>query len=180
MTKKIFLLCGIPGSGKSYWTHNTAEQLDGEAQIVSRDAIRFSLLKDGEDYFKRENAVFAQFVKTINDCIANGVPYIFIDATHISRASRAKVLSRLRASTPIALSVEVFNTPVATCIERNAQREGLAKVPNQAIYSMAKQFQEPCIEEFEWSTISKVEIHHHNQEGVSDNGLVYQRLALRS
>ena len=162
MTKKVFLLCGIPGSGKSYWANEKAEQSDDDAVIISRDRIRFSLLREGEDYFKRENAVFAQFVKNINDSIAIGVPYIFIDATHISRASRAKVLSRLRASTPIALSVEVFNTPVATCIERNAQREGLAKVPNQAIYSMAKQFQEPCLEEFEWSTIGKVEIHHHN------------------
>ena len=161
MPSKVFLMCGIPGSGKSYWANNAADQLGKSAIVISRDEIRFAFLREGEDYFKRENAVFAQFVRTINNCIANGVPYIFVDATHISRASRAKVLSRLQAATPIALSVEVFNTPVATCIERNAEREGLAKVPNQAIYSMAKQFQEPCIEEFEWSTIGKVEIHHH-------------------
>ena len=162
MSSRLFLMVGIPGSGKSTWIANQVDALAPEQyRIVSRDTIRFSILKEGEEYFKRENAVFAQFIKTINDCVADGIPYIFIDATHISRASRAKVLSRLRASTPVALSVEVFDTSIETCIERNAQREGMAKVPNQTIYSMAKQFQDPCAEEFVWSTVGKVEIHHH-------------------
>ena len=69
MTQKIFLMCGIPGSGKSFWIQNQISNNQTQCCVISRDKIRFSLLKDGEDYFKRENAVFAQFVKEINNSI---------------------------------------------------------------------------------------------------------------
>ena len=167
MTKRIFLLCGIPGSGKSYWSEEQAEALGDDARVISRDKIRFSLLQEGDEYFKRENAVFAQFVKNINDCIREGIPYIFIDATHISKASRAKILSRLKISGPISLSVEIFNTSLKTCLERNSNRTGLARVPVGVIKSMAKEFTEPTDEEykeFEKYGFTKIEIFHHIEE----------------
>lgn len=40
-----------------------------------------------------------------------------------------------------------FATTIKECIARNAQRTGRAKVPNVAIYTMAKKFQEPTIAE---------------------------------
>ena len=46
--KKLFLLCGVPGSGKSTWAQS---QVDKHSGIVcSRDAVRFSIIKDNEDY----------------------------------------------------------------------------------------------------------------------------------
>ena len=164
MTKKIFLMCGIPGSGKSTWAEGQAEILGEEACVISRDKIRFSLIKDGEDYFKREGIVFAQFVKEINDCISNGVPYIFIDATHISIASRAKILNRLRVPSWVALSIQVFNTSLETCLKRNACRTGRALVPADSIKNMARSFTEPTLEEFAKYNFSKVEICFHNEE----------------
>lgn len=164
MTERIFLLCGIPGSGKSYWTKEQADELQTSAKVISRDKIRLSMLKDGEDYFKWENAVFAQFVKEINDCISAGIPYIFIDATHLTVASRAKILNRLRVPAGVALSVEVFNTSLKTCLERNACRTGRALVPAGIIKNMARSFTEPTYEEFAKYNFSKVEIFFHNEE----------------
>lgn len=163
MTKRIFLLCGIPGSGKSYWAEEMAVSLGSDAIIISRDKIRFSLLKNDDNYFSKENAVFAQFVKKINDCIANQIPYIFIDATHISIASRAKILKRLQIPAGTELSVEVFNTSLQTCLKRNNKRTGRALVPESAIKSMSHSFSEPTIKELSNYPFSKIQIFYHNE-----------------
>ena len=146
----IYLLCGIPGSGKSTWAEEQTMGWKDVSRVISRDEIRFSLLKEGEDYFKRENAVFAQFIKEINDSIKAGVVSIFIDATHINSRSRAKVLKRIKFPQECTLKIEVFIPSLETCLERNSQREGLARVPDSAIKSMAEGFEMPEYEEFSY------------------------------
>ena len=47
--KRIYILMGTPAAGKSTFLKKIKNGL-----IVSRDAIRFSLLKEGEDYFAHE------------------------------------------------------------------------------------------------------------------------------
>jgi len=52
----VYIMCGCPGSGKTTWLKDHVKP--GSA-IISRDAIRFSLLKEGEDYFSHEEEVTA-------------------------------------------------------------------------------------------------------------------------
>lgn len=164
MSSHLFLMVGIPGSGKSTWIANQVDVLEPwQYKVISRDEIRFAMLKPGEDYFLHENAVFAQFIKSINDAIANGVQYIFIDATHISPGSRAKVLQRVREPASTTLAVEVFTTPLEVCLERNDKRTGLAKVPAASIRSMAKGFSYPTLEEFTKYPFSSVKIWSHGK-----------------
>ena len=59
--KKVWILCGIPGSGKSTWIRKQIAENGGVH--CSRDEIRFSLLKDGEDYFAHENEVVKLWFK---------------------------------------------------------------------------------------------------------------------
>ena len=64
--KVLYLLCGPSGSGKSTFAklEDSKRKLVGEnCLIISRDIIRFSLLKDGEDYFAHEKEVFNIFIK---------------------------------------------------------------------------------------------------------------------
>ena len=152
MTHKLIMLVGIPGSGKSTWARNQVEKWQDRgytAKIISLDDIRFSMIGDGDDYFRYENAVFAAFIKAINDAMNEGINLVVVDATHISPASRFKVLSRLHPPHPETMSLElaVFATSLETCIERNDMRTGLAKVPVSAIKSMAKGFTPPTMEE---------------------------------
>lgn len=165
MSSQLFLMVGIPGSGKTTWIANQIDVLEKwQYKVISRDKIRFAMLKPGEDYFLHENAVFAQFIKNINDAIANGVQYIYIDATHISPGSRAKVLQRLRDPASTSLAVEVFTTPLEVCLERNSKRTGFANVPAATIKNMAKSFVYPTENEFVKYHFSSVKIWEHNRE----------------
>lgn len=163
---RLYLMVGIPGSGKSTWISNKVKELEPEDfKVISRDGIRFAMLKPEDDYFKNENAVFAKFIKNINDCIALKIPHVFIDATHISKASRTKVLNRLRECTSCALSVEVFFTSLPVCLARNSKRIGRAFVPSSAVTRMAEQFEPPVIDEFIKYNFAFVEINNHIDEG---------------
>jgi predicted ABC-type ATPase len=54
-SKTLWLIAGVPGSGKSTFLANKVNS--SKAKIVSRDAIRFKLLGDGDSYFKNEDTV---------------------------------------------------------------------------------------------------------------------------
>ena len=58
----LYVLCGIPGSGKSHFCKNHKD----DAVHVSRDAIRFALLEDDDDYFAHEDEVYEIFWEKIN------------------------------------------------------------------------------------------------------------------
>lgn len=143
MTKEVKVLVGIPGSGKSYWASNEAKSLEDDGYttaIISRDAVRFSMVKEGEDYFSHEKEVFTEFIRQINEAMELGIDYVFVDATHISPASRRKLLTRLRPDKKTRLSFQVFKTPLYVCLARNEKREGRARVPDSAICNMSDHF----------------------------------------
>ena len=100
MTREVKILCGIPGVGKSTWASKEVKFLEADGYttaIISRDAIRFALLEErgGDDYFAYEDEVFDKFIHDINEAIALGIDYVFVDATHINFRSRMKTLRRL-------------------------------------------------------------------------------------
>lgn len=168
MTIEVKVMVGIPGSGKSTWANKEAELLEMDGfytAIISRDVIRESFIGD-KDYFSRENEVFEEFVRQINECLEIGIDYIFVDATHISQGSRAKLLGRLRPDGKTGLSLEICDCGIDTCIARNNLREGFSKVPESAIRKMARGYRSPTPAEFELYKygFKDVKINHHNME----------------
>lgn len=135
---KLFLTVGCPSSGKSTYIRENADTLFKNVKIVSRDEIRFSLLKDDEGYFANEDKVFNQFVKAVNEAIKEGKDVI-ADATHITKKSRNKVLSKLDLSTVDEVVAFVFVTPLEECLATNEKRCGRAKVPREVIRRMYNQ-----------------------------------------
>lgn len=132
--KKVYVLSGPPACGKSTWTR--ANMTVG-SEWISRDNVRFSILKDGEDYFSHEDEVFDTFIAYINQTLENpNIDTIFIDATHLNKRSRHKTLSRVRRANIEELNCVCFSTPLAVCQARNHLREGRAKVPASAIDNM--------------------------------------------
>ena len=137
----LYMLIGIPGSGKSTWAKKMQEEQG--AYWVSRDKIRFQYIKDEDDYFAYEERVFDEFVEEIQNAIYDKFPIIIADATHLNLKARNKVLRRLSL---LGTRVEFvyFNVDLQTALERNAQRQGRARVPDSVIMNMQKSIQLPA------------------------------------
>ena len=132
--KRVWLLAGIPGSGKTTWVKKMVAERGGIH--CSRDEVRFSLLEDGEDYFAHEDEVFRIWTEKVHQAILSpDVPNVYIDATHLTEKSRAKVIDSLPTTNYILITV-FFDTPLESCLERNEQRTGRAYVPPQVIRNM--------------------------------------------
>lgn len=145
-SKTLYLLCGIPGSGKSFWAKHHA---DMEHIWVSRDEVRFSMLKDGDEYFKYENLVFSEWINRIQKALDNDrVQAVYADATHINERSRIKTLRNLRLSSDIRVIPVVFNTPYETCYYRNKNRTDRARVPNRVMWQMHRDWEEPSTKKY--------------------------------
>ena len=139
---KLYLMAGAPGSGKTYWaTHHLTEN----DKYISRDEIRFSMLEDKDDYFARENEVFDEFIKQINNSLM--IYYnVFADATHLNFASRNKTISRIHVPVD-EINVVFLDTSLNTCIKRNAQRTGRKFVQEIVIKNMYRSINFPEKEE---------------------------------
>ena len=94
----LIMFCGIPGCGKSTEARRMAGSLAAKGlavECISRDDLRFSMISDESEYFSKEKEVFSKFIEKMNNSL-NKNDCTIIDATHISKASRAKVLRRVR------------------------------------------------------------------------------------
>ena len=162
---KVIIMVGIPASGKDTMIEELTnkakeDKMNRQADIhfypFSRDKIRFSLLKEGEDYFSHEGEVEKIFYFSIKNKImelANGDAYtaahsyIIVNATHISKASRKKLMKRIACNAKVEYYALFINTKVSTALERNRKREGLARVPDNVIYNMNTRLEVPTYEE---------------------------------
>lgn len=133
-------MCGVPGSGKSTWIKERLKrhrEQKENATCVSRDSIRFLMLKDGEDYFSREDEVFKTFIESINIAIDSEVEHIYIDATHLSEKARNQVLDSLHSIVSGYSIIPVnFIISLETCLNNNEKRIGRAYVPRGVIKRM--------------------------------------------
>lgn len=144
---KLWILVGMPGSGKSYWIANHKNYFSGSCVSVSRDTIRFILVKEDEPYFSKEKKVFEKFVENIKVGL-NYYDNTIADATHINPSSRGKLLRALGNSLKdVEINAIVIDTCLAKCLEQNATREGRKIVPETAIRNMFSNFSMPTLEE---------------------------------
>lgn len=128
-----YILSGVPGCGKSTWARNLQSKLPKYIEHVSRDEIRFSLLKSGEDYFAHEDEVLRLFYDCANKALSKG-KNVILDATHTSTKAVSESLRRIHV--PAKMVLVSFNIPLDVCLERNAQREGQECVPTHVVETM--------------------------------------------
>ena len=134
-------MVGPPGAGKSTWIRS---MMTVGSEWISRDKVRFSIITDNEDYFAHEDEVFDTFISYINQTLENdNIDTIYIDATHLNKRARDKVLRRVRKNNIGELNAVYFTTPREVCHIRNNLREGRAKVPATAIDNMFNSYVYP-------------------------------------
>ena len=144
MKNKLYLMIGCPGSGKTTY----AKRYLTNAVYISRDEVRFSLVKENEEYFSKENEVFQNFIDKINEKLQNGFDVV-ADATHLNRKSRLKLLASLDLNKEKTEVIAIFmQTPLDICIKRNENRKGTRSyVPIAAIKRMYYSIVPPNLEE---------------------------------
>ena len=154
------MFCGIPGSGKSTEARRMMAALSDKGfsiGYVSRDELRFQMISENNDYFSKEKEVFKKFVENTNKSIKQN-DITIIDATHISEASRAKILNRIEGRSDVRLLILYLTTPLDICVRQNDLRSGRERVPHEAIERMTEGFEEPAVEEFMKYHFESVEV----------------------
>lgn len=146
----LYIMIGLPGAGKSQFIKRVfGENLD--VAIYSRDEIRFSMIKDGEDYFSHEEEVYKTFVHCLAFSLAKGWDTV-ADATHLNHYSRAKLTRALYKEGISFDKYEIvfiyLNTPIDECIKRDKERVGRAHVGAEIINQMDNSFVPPSKDEF--------------------------------
>lgn len=146
--KRLWMMVGAPGSGKSTWIANHEDAISDNRIVISRDKIRFSMVAEDEEYFSKEKEVFKEFVNQIEEGLATKEDVI-VDATHLNEASRGKLLRAIKGSlNGVSVRAVVMNVPVTVALERNENRKGTRSyVPRSVVRRMYSQMTEPTFDE---------------------------------
>ncbi len=123
---QMVLLIGIPGSGKSTFA---ARHLPSEYVRISRDVLRTRA---------RVATALAEALAARRD--------IVIDNTNVTRIERERFLVPAREC-GYRVTGYYFQSVIADCLRRNAQRIGAARIPDVGVVSRAKDLELPSFEE---------------------------------
>ena len=142
---KLYLMCGIPGSGKSTYLKTRFIQ---PPVVVSRDEIRFKMVREDEEDFSHEKEVYNEFINQIIQEL-KFFQEVFVDATHLNEASRTKLLRSLGGNLKdVEVNIIWIKVPLEVALKQNENRKGTrAYVPETVIRRMASQITVPTKEE---------------------------------
>ena len=160
--KRMVMLCGCPGSGKSTWIKNYVHTFSGFTSVISRDEIRFMMVGADEPYFSREKEVWKKFVSDIKYHL-KWSDNVIVDATHINGGSRGKLLRALGDSIKgVSVEIVVVNVDLETALRQNELRAGTRSyVPESVIRNMKGSFTMPTFEE----GFDKIYVYNPYKEG---------------
>lgn len=155
--KKLYILCGLPGSGKSTWARKMVE--GGYALCVSKDAIR-SMLFGGK--YKYDHNI-EPMVKDISQAnirylLINANVDVIIDETHITKQKRSHFIKFAEALK--VKPIIVHFTETKSCLD-NRMKEPRGydrKKWHMVISGMLKDFEWPTEKECDVVRITKEDL----------------------
>ena len=144
----LYMLMGIPGSGKSafrekQFSGDYAEHISTD-DVIQKIATLFDLTYDDcfQDCFKfAEAQILSQITKAINK---NRL--IVWDQTNLTRKSREKKLALFKDSSYKRI-IYVFPTPDPEELKRRLYKRPGKTIPPKILQSMIKSFEYPVLEE---------------------------------
>lgn len=138
MRPKLIVCVGVPGCGKSTWAALQKEQ-NPEIVVVTRDDIREEYDATGGGWSReKEYFVVEEMKRRIVQGLMEGRDVISAD-TNISPRIHA-MLKQIAERCDAVYSLQIFNTTLLECIERDSKREGHKKVGEQKIREYYENF----------------------------------------
>lgn len=128
-------------------------------EYISRDEIRFSIVKNEEEYFSHEKEVFHKFAERIASALIWDTDDVVADATHLNWGSRRKFLEALKKYVPLEevdVIPVVIDAKLKDILERNALRDGRARVPEETIRRMRASMSDPEKDPYKYTAIMRV------------------------
>jgi predicted kinase len=136
MKRRIVVLVGLPGSGKSTY----AAKFDG---VLSSDEIR-RILSDDANNQSIHSRTFAVLRSLLRHRLELGRPLTYIDATNLTPYERRPYI-KLGELYDCDVEAVYFDVPVDECQRRNRERQRV--VPDAAIREMAARLRPPSVNE---------------------------------
>jgi predicted kinase len=144
----LYVLIGLPGSGKSHWAQANANRIG--AVVVGSDEVRAEFQAHGQNPHDGD-AVFAEVGRRARAHLQDDRSVI-LDATHYQRRYRTYAID-LAHQLRVPCVAVWFDTPLATALQRNgwriSDRFGEQRVPDHIIREMAAHFDPPEHDEFD-------------------------------
>lgn len=157
----LFIMMGAPGAGKSTFIKKLKSFKKDFGVPISRDKIRFSMVKEDEPYFSKEKEVYKEFIRLINEHLSKNCDVI-ADATHLNAASRNKLINCVTVPN-VKIHVIWIKTTLETCLKQNELRKGTrAYVPPSVITKMHNSIEKPEFEE----GISSIYVFEENKQPI--------------
>jgi predicted kinase len=155
MSGKIWILCGLPGAGKSTWVKNNLPN----AHVICRDSILESVAAEHgisyDDSFKNnhlakdvQHIASSQLLHELLPSTLAKVPDevdIVVDMTNLSSSSRRKNCPHIKGRSVICVFFNHVNNLelIYRSLDRRYNELGWKKIPKSVIISMLNSFEMP-------------------------------------
>lgn len=138
---KLIITRGLPGSGKSTWAKDWVAAGQGWRLRANRDDLR-GMLYGRSGVLERElEEQVTQTQRAIVSAALKSGQDVVVDDTNL-RLRFAREWAKFAHIEGVEFEVndDFLKVPLSTCVERDAQREGLARVGAVVIHRMHQQF----------------------------------------
>jgi predicted kinase len=133
----VYILCGLPASGKSSWILKNKKI---NAVKISLDDIRRDIF--GHQFFNAAEPWVLALAKTFTRLLLKQGKNIVIDSTALMRFMRSEwksIADQYGASTILVY----FDVSYDTCYKRNIKRDKSTMVPDEAMIRLLSIFEKP-------------------------------------
>ena len=131
----VYVLCGIPASGKSTLSTQLATEYNAKLHHFDEYPNSFHPEKYKEALYKMWSNV-SQELKSGDNVICDNV--------HVTKEMRLDILNAISSISCEKICV-VLLTPFEECLKRNANRE--ARLPDFVLYDLYNKFELPTLDE---------------------------------
>lgn len=142
--KTVYILKGLPASGKSTWSRNKLKETPNSYKRINKDDLRAML---DDNYWSKGNEKFVLKIRDlmIKEALAAG-KHVISDDTNLAPRHETRIRQLVKEyckKTGENVKVEVifFDVPIEECIRRDLKRTH--SVGEQVIRSMYKNFFAP-------------------------------------